>query len=95
MFAEFAVAGLGFTEMIRGAVQIGVMSVLVIFFVWETSRREERLAQRVKALEELNANNMSSMLNDTRDVLRDATQAIENNNAILIRINTRIEQLET
>lgn len=81
-------------EIAQTCAELGIMAGLVLYFVWRTSQREDRLAARIEAVEEYNRTRLEALAIESNAVARDSTTAINNNNAILARLENRVERLE-
>lgn len=78
-------AAIGVDEVVAGVAQLGLSVVLVIFFVWQSSRREERLAAAISQMQQFQQTELLK-------VAERSVAAIEAGNRILAEVVTSIEE---
>lgn len=87
------------------ATSVGLSSALILFFVWQAWKREERLTTRIENLEDFSRTKLIELARETTSaLLKDAeatsacTQAINSNTAVMaqsVETAKRVEGMMT
>ncbi|QDU44308.1 hypothetical protein Mal52_27870 [Symmachiella dynata] len=80
-----------FLDLAKVVSQLGVMPVLVLYFVYHSMRREKQLAQRIAEVESFNNSELMELITDMKLALADSARAIEANTEVMRRLGHQSE----
>ena len=86
---------IGFPGLIEGVGQIGVIAMLLCFFVWQSSKEKTQLSERISQVEDFQKGELSGMVRETTKALTNSTKAVEDNSHVMNKLCSKLDGLST